>query len=537
MSGALNTLTEAYTDSEGEDEGGADSKDIKGHSTGSPQHTSSAGNSSAASTPSKGTPSSSMRNKPSLVPEYIDAGIIDGEEEDHIPEAMDISEEEEESMPASDPDVAAQQSGREDIEGEKGEGEQGEVEDRVVTADPVIINKDGVEVRLPPEPPGECSAKLLEKFRRLNEKKERGALDMNDVIQRRKDFRNPSIYDKLLQYCGIDEHGTNFPPELYDPHRWGEHSYYDELARVQKLEMEKREKERKERTKVEFVSGMVKKMGVASGGIPEKETKERRSKWDQVGSKPPLISMIPPPGLANRPIVIPAYGAIKKPKTLLVLTLVSGFLNVLERNFACNLGTCSSETESSKVLRMPGAVEFFHRHSSSSGLEGTAGFTLVMPSVSVGNVGQLSMDLIIGSVVGEKVGCLYHEAILPFAGPHPFQLHSTPTLSTSCEVYKDTGRKLLLLQIRSPILQHKRKEFVESLISWIKTLSVDRIVVLTSCFDYERNDEQIRGSPLRFMATPPTLQQRLEKYWILNVLLPTAIDIELLILFVVGVIQ
>lgn len=44
-------------------------------------------------------------------------------------------------------------------------------------------------------------------------------LDMNKVIQERKDFRNPSIYEKLIQYCGINEFGTNYPPEKYDPFR------------------------------------------------------------------------------------------------------------------------------------------------------------------------------------------------------------------------------------------------------------------------------------------------------------------------------
>jgi hypothetical protein len=46
---------------------------------------------------------------------------------------------------------------------------------------------------------------------------------------------------------------------VFDPHEFHESSYYDELAKAQKAEMERREKERKDRTKVEFVSGTVKK--------------------------------------------------------------------------------------------------------------------------------------------------------------------------------------------------------------------------------------------------------------------------------------
>lgn len=34
---------------------------------------------------------------------------------------------------------------------------------------------------------------------------------MNYIIQRKKEFRNPSIYEKLIQFCAIDELGTNYP--------------------------------------------------------------------------------------------------------------------------------------------------------------------------------------------------------------------------------------------------------------------------------------------------------------------------------------
>lgn len=45
---------------------------------------------------------------------------------------------------------------------------------------------------------------------------------------------------------------------------WGRDSYYDELAKAQKQEMDKREKDKKDRTKVEFVSG-TKKISEVSG--------------------------------------------------------------------------------------------------------------------------------------------------------------------------------------------------------------------------------------------------------------------------------
>ena len=42
--------------------------------------------------------------------------------------------------------------------------------------------------------------------------------------------------------------GTNFPPHLYDGHLFGKESYYEELGKVQKTEMDKRE-----RVKLNFI--------------------------------------------------------------------------------------------------------------------------------------------------------------------------------------------------------------------------------------------------------------------------------------------
>ena len=39
-----------------------------------------------------------------------------------------------------------------------------------------------------------------------------------------------SIYDKLVQFLGLDEFGTNYPKERFDPHEWTEESHYDSLG-------------------------------------------------------------------------------------------------------------------------------------------------------------------------------------------------------------------------------------------------------------------------------------------------------------------
>lgn len=74
---------------------------------------------------------------------------------------------------------------------------------------------------LPPEPKGKCPQELQDKISNMYEKMKLNGMDMNRVIQDRKEFRNPSIYEKLIQFCDINELGTNYPPEIYDPLQWG----------------------------------------------------------------------------------------------------------------------------------------------------------------------------------------------------------------------------------------------------------------------------------------------------------------------------
>ena len=135
---------------------------------------------------------------------------------------------------------------------------------------------------LPPEPPGRCSKALQDKVVALLQKEQRLGLDLNKHLQGRKDFRNPSIYEKLVAVLDLDEFGTNFPEHLYDPKSWGEESNYKNLLEAQKKAYEKKEKAKlQERTKIEFVKGTKRPGGSSGGGSGgEGAKKARKSKWD-----------------------------------------------------------------------------------------------------------------------------------------------------------------------------------------------------------------------------------------------------------------
>lgn len=98
---------------------------------------------------------------------------------------------------------------------------------------------------LPPIPSGECAPELQKIFEGIYERAINENYDINKVIQQKKEFRNPSIYEKLIEYCEINEFGTNFPSDIYNPSKWGPSSYYDELAKTQKVAMEQIENEQK----------------------------------------------------------------------------------------------------------------------------------------------------------------------------------------------------------------------------------------------------------------------------------------------------
>ena len=136
------------------------------------------------------------------------------------------------------------------------------------------------EVSLPPEPQGRCSNSLQDKIISLLKKKAMG-VDLNESIQIRKDFRNPSIYEKLVSFCKLDEFGSNYPDQLYNPHGWDEDSYYKNLRKTQMKAYEKRERAKLERTKVEFITGTKRPAPISSN--VEITKKPRRSKWDISG--------------------------------------------------------------------------------------------------------------------------------------------------------------------------------------------------------------------------------------------------------------
>ncbi|XP_064863931.1 SAP30-binding protein-like isoform X2 [Oncorhynchus nerka] len=197
-----------------------------------------------------------------------------------------------------------------------------------------VRNMSPDKIRIPPEPPGRCSSHLQVKIQKLYEKNLHGDLDTNNHIQRKKEFRNPSIYEKLIQFCGIDELGTNYPKDMFDPHGWPEDSYYEALAKAQKVEMEKLEKAKKDKTKIEFVTATKKGSNPTNAAVPTTNTaastvteaQKRKSKWDS--AVPVTLAQ---PALLTTTATLPAVVSVTTTASGTKTTVISAVGTILKK--------------------------------------------------------------------------------------------------------------------------------------------------------------------------------------------------------------
>ncbi|XP_015116050.1 SAP30-binding protein [Diachasma alloeum] len=176
----------------------------------------------------------------------------------------------------------------------------------------VLLQEDMIlDDLIPPEPEGQCPPELQEKITALHRKMEIEGLDLTRVIKQRKDFKNPSIYSKLISFCRINELGTNYSPEYFDPFKWGQESYYEELGKAQEAVMEKLAK--KSKSKAEVTTGGVKRPIVAAVAV--EESKRKVGKWDQVttATAPTKTTVVTSLGASDKKCkVIVAFGAVQK---------------------------------------------------------------------------------------------------------------------------------------------------------------------------------------------------------------------------------
>lgn len=127
-------------------------------------------------------------------------------------------------------------------------------------------------VKIPSQPKGKCSSKLQDKIATELVKRRKYGYDFCSRMRENKEFRNPSIYDKLIDMTGISEMGTNFIDPILNKSSWRAESFYKQLAEKQQKDYDKRESERK-REAASDPNSKIKQTIIAE--------KKKESKWDE----------------------------------------------------------------------------------------------------------------------------------------------------------------------------------------------------------------------------------------------------------------
>lgn len=113
-----------------------------------------------------------------------------------------------------------------------------------------------------------------------------------------------------------------------------------------------------------------------------------------------------------------------------------------------------------------------------------AGYTFLVPSVSVGNVPQLTIDLLIRTLNMENVATAWHPGIIACVGTDPIYYHSM-SISTACELYINKELKIATIQLRSSIEPKLVLKFLDDLVECVVQLKARKVLILGAGFDYE----------------------------------------------------
>ncbi|KAK2978371.1 hypothetical protein RJ640_016473 [Escallonia rubra] len=106
--------------------------------------------------------------------------------------------------------------------------------------------------------------------------------------------------------------------------------------------------------------------------------------------------------------------------------------------------------------------------------------TLVLPALSIGNVGQLAVDLLISSTRADRIGYFDDPNILPCVGNDAYWPAPRGHLALPLEAYDSPSNALTIVQQRSPVSKGMMVEFAMSLADFAAASGKKHIVVLSS---------------------------------------------------------
>ncbi|XP_071930819.1 uncharacterized protein [Coffea arabica] len=131
--------------------------------------------------------------------------------------------------------------------------------------------------------------------------------------------------------------------------------------------------------------------------------------------------------------------------------------------------------------------------------------TLVLPALSIGNVGQLAVDLFISSLRAERIGYFDDPNVLPCVGNNAYAPSPPGDLSLPLEAFDSSSNRLTLVQQRSPVVKGMMVEFAKNLANFAATNGKKHVIILSSLdFKQWQNIEMSSGLQIYYLSSSST---------------------------------
>ncbi|CAG8572750.1 3988_t:CDS:2 [Paraglomus occultum] len=134
--------------------------------------------------------------------------------------------------------------------------------------------------------------------------------------------------------------------------------------------------------------------------------------------------------------------------------------------------------------------------------ENFKGSCLIVPAVSIGNVPQLAVDLLITTLNLKRVGFIEDDSIVSVSGAREDTTEGTGS----------SDQQLTVIQQRAPAHKGKSHQYARNLVTFFKECHFSRIILLASADAKQRRDVQLTGDSFRILTTDnlsPDVQSRI----------------------------
>ncbi|KAL0386989.1 UNVERIFIED_CONTAM: Proteasome assembly chaperone 2 [Sesamum radiatum] len=128
--------------------------------------------------------------------------------------------------------------------------------------------------------------------------------------------------------------------------------------------------------------------------------------------------------------------------------------------------------------------------------------TLVLPALSIGNVGQLAVDLLISSLKAEKIGYLDEPNVLPCVGNDAYSPSPLGKLALPVEAYESYSSAMTLVQQRSPVVKGTMNEYAKNVASFAAANGKNHVIILSSLdFGRWKNIDMSSGLQIYYLSS------------------------------------